>query len=117
MLQAGPKSAIKWGRYPRASLMRFMSSHVQPDVVVVGGGIVGSGDSFAATACSELLCCLVSTATALELAERGKQVLVLEQNTITSGSTWHAAGLVTTVFACRVLRINVWLSSKDTKPW
>ena len=46
-------------------------------VVVVGGGIVG---------CS----------VAYHLTRRGvTDVLVLEQNTLTSGTTWHAAGLVT----------------------
>jgi len=46
-------------------------------VVVVGGGIVG---------CS----------VAYHLARRGwTDVVLLEQNTLTSGTTWHAAGLVT----------------------
>lgn len=46
-------------------------------VVVVGGGIVG---------CS----------VAHQLTRRGvRDVLVLEQNTLTSGTTWHAAGLIT----------------------
>ncbi len=46
-------------------------------VVVVGGGIVG---------CS----------VAYHLTRRGvRDVLLLEQNTLTSGTTWHAAGLVT----------------------
>ena len=46
-------------------------------VVVVGGGIVG---------CS----------VAYHLTQRGvTDVLLLEQNTLTSGTTWHAAGLVT----------------------
>jgi sarcosine dehydrogenase len=48
------------------------------DTVVVGGGIVG--------ACA-----------AWRLAESGHSVVVLEQNTLTSGTTWHAAGLVSTV--------------------
>ncbi len=46
-------------------------------VVIVGGGIVGAS-------------------TAYHLARRGwSDVLLLEQNSLTSGTTWHAAGLVT----------------------
>ncbi|WP_413098304.1 GcvT family protein [Streptomyces sp. Inha503] len=45
-------------------------------VVIVGGGIIG-------------------TSTAYHLARRGwTDVVLLEQNTLTSGTTWHAAGLV-----------------------
>ena len=54
------------------------------DVVVVGGGIVGAN-------------------TALSLAKHGKSVLVLEQNTLTSGATWHAAGLVTQLKHCEAM--------------
>ena len=43
--------------------------------VIVGGGIIG---------CS----------TAYHLAHRGEEVVVLEKAKLTSGSTWHAAGLV-----------------------
>lgn len=46
-------------------------------VVIVGGGIIG-------------------TSTAYHLACRGwTDVVLLERNTLTSGTTWHAAGLVT----------------------
>ena len=46
-------------------------------VVVVGGGVVG-------------------TAVAYQFARRGwTDVVLLEQNTLTSGTTWHAAGLIT----------------------
>ena len=44
-------------------------------IIIVGGGIVG---------CS----------TAYHLAQTGQEVLLLEKAQLTSGSTWHAAGLV-----------------------
>ena len=44
--------------------------------VVVGGGIVG-------------------VSTAYHLARRGRDVLLLDKLELTSGSTWHAAGLIT----------------------
>lgn len=46
-------------------------------VVIIGGGVIG-------------------TATAYQLAKRGwTDVVLLERNTLTSGTTWHAAGLIT----------------------
>jgi glycine cleavage system aminomethyltransferase T/glycine/D-amino acid oxidase-like deaminating enzyme len=46
-------------------------------VVVVGGGVVGASTTY-------------------HLAKRGwTDVVLLEQNTLTSGTTWHAAGLIT----------------------
>lgn len=45
------------------------------EIIIIGGGIVG---------CS----------TAYHLAKMGKEVLLLEKAQLTSGSTWHAAGLV-----------------------
>ena len=44
-------------------------------IIIVGGGIVG---------CS----------TAYHLAKMGYEILLLEKAALTSGSTWHAAGLV-----------------------
>eukprot|EP00392_Amoebophrya_sp_AT5.2_P006098 g6108.t1 len=46
------------------------------DAIVVGGGVAGVNCAHA-------------------FAKRKQKVLLLEQNTLTSGSTWHAAGLVT----------------------
>lgn len=55
-------------------------------VVIVGGGIFG-------------------TSVAYHLARRGlTDVVVLEQNTLTSGTTWHAAGLITQARPTRGMR-------------
>jgi glycine cleavage system aminomethyltransferase T/glycine/D-amino acid oxidase-like deaminating enzyme len=57
-----------------------MSESVLPEyarVVVIGGGIIG---------CS----------VAYHLAEMGCEVVLLERDQLTSGTTWHAAGLMTT---------------------
>jgi len=57
-----------------------MSESAIPDyarVVVIGGGIIG---------CS----------VAYHLAEMGCEVVLLERDQLTSGTTWHAAGLMTT---------------------
>jgi len=52
-----------------------MSLPTSSKIIIVGGGIVG---------CS----------TAYHLATMGYEVLLLEKAALTSGSTWHAAGLV-----------------------
>ncbi len=63
------------------SMLRHMSAPVLPErarVVVVGGGIIG---------CS----------VAYHLAQMGwKDVVLLERDRLTSGTTWHAAGLMVT---------------------
>src|SRR3954470_23843560 len=46
-------------------------------VVVVGGGVVGGSVAY-------------------RLAEAGEEVLLLERDRLTSGTTWHAAGLMVT---------------------
>ena len=66
-------------------------------IIIVGGGIVG---------CS----------VAYHLAKRGREVLLLERDKFTSGSTWHAAGLVgqlrTSANITRVLGYSVELYGK-----
>jgi glycine/D-amino acid oxidase-like deaminating enzyme len=56
----------------------------QARVVVVGGGIIG-------------------TSVAYHLAKGGwgREVLLLEQSRVTSGTTWHAAGLMVTFGSLR----------------
>jgi heterotetrameric sarcosine oxidase gamma subunit len=66
---------VQWG-YARAMTERVVPKHAR--VVVVGGGIIG---------CS----------VAYHLAHMGwKDTVLLEQDRLTSGTTWHAAGLVVT---------------------
>ena len=53
-----------------------MSLPSSAQVVVVGGGIVGASAAY-------------------HLANLGVETLLLEQNQIGGGTTWHAAGMVT----------------------
>eukprot|EP01040_Poterioochromonas_malhamensis_P007577 gene7577-8180_t len=77
MLKFGSKTKLA-----RVTLRRYLSSHQsipnEAQVVVIGGGIIGSSISY-------------------HLGKFGvKDVLLLEQNKVTSGTTWHAAGLMVT---------------------
>ncbi|CAD7937733.1 unnamed protein product [Amoebophrya sp. A25] len=69
-------------RFPAKSQRWFTSTATVPangtkyDAIIVGGGVAG-----------------VNSANAF--AKRGQKTLLLEQNSLTSGSTWHAAGLIT----------------------
>lgn len=61
--------------------VRCLSHSVQPlvaNVVIIGGGVIG-------------------TSVAYHLAKLGvEDVLLLERDQLTSGTTWHAAGLINT---------------------
>src|SRR5688572_4202850 len=74
-------SEARCGRVSRVDSRACWSSEVvslptSAQVVVVGGGIVG-------------------TSAAYHLAKLGVETLLLEQNLIGGGTTWHAAGMVT----------------------
>eukprot|EP00603_Paraphysomonas_imperforata_P002901 CAMPEP_0114428998 /NCGR_PEP_ID=MMETSP0103-20121206/9239_1 /TAXON_ID=37642 ORGANISM="Paraphysomonas imperforata, Strain PA2" /NCGR_SAMPLE_ID=MMETSP0103 /ASSEMBLY_ACC=CAM_ASM_000201 /LENGTH=887 /DNA_ID=CAMNT_0001598281 /DNA_START=162 /DNA_END=2825 /DNA_ORIENTATION=- len=55
--------------------MKSFSSSSEADVVIIGGGSVGA-------------------ATLYSLSKKGVKAVLLEQNQLTSGTTWHSAGLV-----------------------
>mmetsp|Transcript_57637 Transcript_57637/g.153983 ORF Transcript_57637/g.153983 Transcript_57637/m.153983 type:complete len:832 (+) Transcript_57637:2-2497(+) len=56
---------------------RFSTAPTQARVVVIGGGIIGTSVTY-------------------HLSKRGYEVLLLERDQLTSGTTWHAAGLMVT---------------------
>merc|ERR1711970_788295 len=66
----------KWSKRQNSSTATSASVRDHADTVVLGGGIVG-------------------VCTAYHLARRGRDVLLLEKSELTTGSTWHAAGLIT----------------------
>ena len=74
---------MRRGLYPARRALRAFSSEpaaALPDrvqTVVVGGGIIGAS-------------------TAYHIAKAGGDVLLLERDALTSGTTWHAAGLMVT---------------------
>ena len=79
-----PSSGFRW-RYPlQTKVWKTLSTATsnalpsQARVVVVGGGIIGNSVAY-------------------HLATMGiKDVILLEQGSLTSGTTWHAAGLMVT---------------------
>lgn len=75
------------GVFVRAASRSFGTATKESyDVLVVGGGVVGCN-------------------TARALASRGASVALLEQNTLTSGTTWHAAGLMGTLKGSSLLAV------------
>ena len=78
MLGTATRSRL-WRR--TASISARCLSSVQPlaaNVVIIGGGVIG-------------------TSVAYHLAKLGvEDVLLLERDQLTSGTTWHAAGLINT---------------------
>ena len=75
-----------------------MSSSAIPEsarVVIIGGGIIG---------CS----------VAYHLADMGcKDVVLLERDQLTSGTTWHAAGLMTTYGATTETSLDIRMYTRD----
>ena len=79
--------------HPEAATSRSLPSHAR--VVIIGGGVIG---------CS----------VAYHLTKLGwRDVVLLERNKLTSGTTWHAAGLVVTGTFSSELTVNMAKYSRD----
>ncbi len=73
--------------HPETDTSRSLPSHAR--VVIIGGGVIG---------CS----------VAYHLTKLGwRDVVLLERNKLTSGTTWHAAGLVVTGTFSSELTVNM----------
>mmetsp|Transcript_26735 Transcript_26735/g.50048 ORF Transcript_26735/g.50048 Transcript_26735/m.50048 type:complete len:324 (-) Transcript_26735:2438-3409(-) len=78
ILSRSSRPFSKWSKSLRqcaAGHMKSFSSSSEADVVIIGGGSVGA-------------------ATLYSLSKKGVKAVLLEQNQLTSGTTWHSAGLV-----------------------
>ena len=58
-----------------------MSLPAHARVVIIGGGIIGCSTAYHLT----------------RMGDTGRDVLLLERKQLTSGTTWHAAGLVRSI--------------------